>query len=439
MGKKQALQYKMDMADSCMEEIYGPGLDRVMECIEELAGMYRSRKSMMEAGQMETEDFPEERSLSDAEDAAGEKTGGMKETAAAVGVGRIIDRTVGEKWDGWRYRYLESRYVLAEQYQCIAGMLRQIRGSICNTRDITKELEAVISRLLKSNRLVLERCVVTQRQSQRKEALLYLHTLDDICVPAREIAGLMGEATGMEWMVAAESRTIVTRHSSLIRLEESSVFFVSHGMARAVKEGEEISGDSFSFQPLPQGQWMLALCDGLGSGMQANQESRQAVELLERLLEAGFQPDTSLRMLHNTLLMEEKELRPVTMDLSIIDLHTGMADFYKTGAVASFIRHEEGAQLLQSEALPMGYLPGLEPAHYVCRLKDGDYIVMMTDGMLEALGGVDKEEKWLEFLGRLRAANPKDLANKLLIYAMAAVDGEPRDDMTVLVTGIWKK
>lgn len=424
----------------CLEEIYGPELDRVMECIEELAGMYRSLGSVAQSqATAGTGSLAEDRVVAGAESTAGGNAGGIRETEAAVGVGVQAGTAAAENWDGWRYRYLESRYVLAEQYQCIARMMGQIRGSICKTRDITRELEAVISRLLKSNRLVLERCVVTKRQSQRKEALLYLHTLDDICVPAREIAGLMGEATGMEWMVAAESRTIVTRHSSLIRLEESSVFFVSHGMARAVKEGERISGDSFSFQPLPQGQWMLALCDGLGSGMQANQESRQAVELLERLLEAGFQPDTALRMLHNTLLMQEKELRPVTMDLSIIDLHTGMADFYKTGAVASFVRHEEGAQLLQSEALPMGYLPGLEPAHYVYRLKDGDYIVMMTDGMLEALGGVNKEEKWLDFLSRLRAANPKDLANKLLIYAMAAVDGEARDDMTVLVTGIWKK
>lgn len=400
MGKKQALRLKMDAEDTCLEEIYGPGLDRVLECIEELTDMYR-RQGELDTG-----------------------------TAAAA---------VTEGIDTWRYRYLESRYVIAEQYQCMAKMMEQIRGSICKTRDITRELEAAISRILKSNRLVLERCIIVERQSQRKEALLYLHALDDICVPAREIAELMQEATGMRWMVASDSRTIVTRHSSLIRLEESCIFFVNHGMARAVKEGERVSGDNFSFQALPQGRWMLALCDGLGSGMQANQESRQAVELLERLLEAGFLPDTALRMLHNTLLMQETDLRPVTMDLSVIDLHTGMADFYKTGAVASFVRHAEGTQLLQSEALPMGYLPGLQPAHYVCRLRDGDYIIMMTDGMLEALGGVDKEEKWLNFLDRLRAANPKDLANKLLIYAMAAVDGEPKDDMTVLVTGIWKK
>lgn len=396
VGKRQALRLRMDTEDTSLEEIYGPGLDRILECMEELTGIYQR--------------------------------GG--EAAAAGEAGEM---------DTWRYRYLESRYILAEQYQCIVKMMQQVRGGIRKTRDVTQELESAVSKLLRQNRLVLERCVIVERQSHKKEALLHMHTLDDICIPAKEIAELMQEATGMKWMVSADSRTIVTRHSSLIRLEESCVYFVNHGMARAVKSGERVSGDSFSFQALPQGRWMLALCDGLGSGMQASQESIQAVELLERLLEAGFLPETAMRMLHNTLLMQEKEPRPITMDLSVIDLHTGMADFYKTGAAASFVKHADGTQLLQSEALPMGYLPGLQPEHSVCRLRDGDYIVMMTDGMLEALGGVDKEEKWLAFLNRLRAANPKDLANKLLIYAMAAVDGEAKDDMTVLVTGIWKK
>ena len=35
--------------------------------------------------------------------------------------------------------------------------------------------------------------------------------------------------------------------------------------------------------------------------------------------------------------------------------------------------------------------------------------------------------------------NPKDLANKILLTAMAGQDGDIKDDMTILVAGIWKK
>ncbi len=39
---------------------------------------------------------------------------------------------------------------------------------------------------------------------------------------------------------------------------------------------------------------MFSLCDGMGSGAVAGQESRRIVELLEALLEAGFAPDPLL-------------------------------------------------------------------------------------------------------------------------------------------------
>ena len=396
MKKKQRIkeQEQRETEYQCLEEVYGKQIDQVVRCMEEMMGMYR-------------------------------QSGEAAVTAEAA--------------DEWRYRYLESRGILAEQYQCIAGILQQIRTRICQSRDVTRQAEADLGKVLRCNRLILEKCMLLDGKNRRKEAILYLHSQDDICIPAASIAGLMREVTDTGWMVSADSRSIVTQETSLVHLEEQPRFFLEHGLARAVKEGERISGDSFSFQGLPDGKWMLALCDGLGAGERANRESRQAVELLEHLLEAGFLPDTALRMLHNTLLMQEQELRPVTMDLAVVDLHTGIGDFYKSGAVTSFVKHETGTELPQPEALPTGYLPVLQPAHHVCRLQDGDYIIMMTDGMLEAVGQADKEEHWKELIGKMHAANPKDMANKLLIYAMAAVDGEPTDDMTVLVSGVWKK
>lgn len=378
----------------CMEELYGRRLGQVIECMEELNLLYRSGD----------------------------------ESAAAA-----------EQIEEWRYRYMEMRGVLAEQYRCIAGMLEQVQKQLCGSSLLEGQAEEQLQKMLRANRLVLEASMMLEKGDRHREAVLYIHSMDDVCIPAEAIMELLEKLTGTGWMLAADSRTIVTKHSSLIHLEEQSKFFLKHGLARAIKTGGSISGDSFSFEGLPDGKWMLALCDGMGAGMRANRESRLAVELLEHMMEAGFLPETALQMLHNTLLLQEQELRPVTMDLAVVDLYTGMADFYKSGAVTSFVRHENGTELLRPEALPMGYLPGLQPAHHVCRLQDGDYIIMMTDGMLEALEDADKEAKWIELIERLHVVNPKDLANKLLIYAMAAVDGEPPDDMTVLVSGVWRK
>ena len=71
------------------------------------------------------------------------------------------------------------------------------------------------------------------------------------------------------------------------------------------------------------------------------------------------------------------------------------------------------------------------------KLYDGDYLVMMTDGVLEALPGMEKEEQMKAFCLEHRAARPKELAADVLAYAQSF--GAAKDDMTVLVAGIWKK
>ena len=41
-------------------------------------------------------------------------------------------------------------------------------------------------------------------------------------------------------------------------------------------------------------------------------------------------------------------------------------------------------------------------------------------------------------IGEIVSDSPVDLANHLLRYAIAQCRGKIRDDMTIMVTGIWK-
>ena len=71
------------------------------------------------------------------------------------------------------------------------------------------------------------------------------------------------------------------------------------------------------------------------------------------------------------------------------------------------------------------------------RLKDGDLLIMVSDGVLEEMPGCDKEEAMCRFCESLDENNPKEIARKILAFAGAAKGG--RDDRTVLVAGFWKK
>ena len=70
------------------------------------------------------------------------------------------------------------------------------------------------------------------------------------------------------------------------------------------------------------------------------------------------------------------------------------------------------------------------------KLWDGDKIIMVSDGVLEAMPGVEKERAFREFLDGLPDAGAQETAELILTFALS-FEGEPRDDMTVLVIGIW--
>ena len=72
------------------------------------------------------------------------------------------------------------------------------------------------------------------------------------------------------------------------------------------------------------------------------------------------------------------------------------------------------------------------------KLYDGDYLVMMTDGVLDALPG-DRTEQMKQLLLEVKNSEPREFARELLERVLRLGGCRARDDMTVLVARIWKK
>lgn len=62
---------------------------------------------------------------------------------------------------------------------------------------------------------------------------------------------------------------------------------------------------------------------------------------------------------------------------------------------------------------------------------------MMTDGVLDACPGEEKEQDMKAYLESLTVQSPQELADRILHFA--AREGGMWDDMTVLAAGIWKQ
>lgn len=72
------------------------------------------------------------------------------------------------------------------------------------------------------------------------------------------------------------------------------------------------------------------------------------------------------------------------------------------------------------------------------KLKDGDFLVMITDGVLEYLHTDRPEETMEEIISGIKTNHPGLLAKKILERVMIYTGGAVPDDMTVLAAAIWE-
>ena len=110
----------------------------------------------------------------------------------------------------------------------------------------------------------------------------------------------------------------------------------------------------------------------------------------------------------------------------------------KLGAVSTFLFGSEGVELLQACDAPAGMFLQVEPMLLSRKFWEEDRIVMVRDGVLDALPGEDKEQIMVEYLEGIVKRNPQNMAEEILEFA-EGISEEVRDDLTVLVAGIWKK
>ena len=89
----------------------------------------------------------------------------------------------------------------------------------------------------------------------------------------------------------------------------------------------------------------MTLSDGMGTGEAAFKESEYVINFLEQFIEAGFSKKSAIKLINSVMLIRSEEQIYSTIDMSVINLHTGVCDFIKLGASTTFIKKEKKLKL----------------------------------------------------------------------------------------------
>ena len=209
-------------------------------------------------------------------------------------------------------------------------------------------------------------------------------------------------------------------------------FSTEYGMASDAKSGSQSSGDSFAARDM-DGRLLLALSDGMGSGRDACEESRSALALLSDLLFVGFTVDDAADCVNSLLAKQGSGDMYATLDVMLIDLENGTAFLKKYGAPPCFVLRGDRLFSICGEALPIGILESARGDGKRLKLESGDTLIMMSDGVSEALGSglADAIAKNV-----LSYGDPEMAAGSLL---SAAKKNGADDDMTVVVCRVEER
>ncbi len=320
------------------------------------------------------------------------------------------------------------RSVVTDQFEGIAMFLEDIKEQIGDMVDGDRRQREQVTELFhrlhlapewvvcinEGGRLVIQASLPTYKAKQVNRQQL-----------TEELKTLLSRNFTLPAFKNLDTRAVVT-------LTEKPLFEVKTGGSQVVAGDNKYCGDSWK-KFTANNKMNLVISDGMGTGNAAAVDSAMATSLITRLIQAGLRYESALKLINSALLVKSGEESLATLDITSLNLHTGLADFYKAGAAPTIVRKGGKVGIVESTSLPAGILGGVAFEHASIMLGENDMILMMSDGAVTT--GVD----WImNELEKYKGNDPEELCNKIAGAAKLRREDGREDDITVVCQMIRK-
>ena len=339
----------------------------------------------------------------------------------------------------WNKKITESKRVMSNQLENVSEAISEIAKDMNNNEEnFDKEITKI--KLLSEKKDIK----ILELKIKKIEGKYIVNLCTDMCKDdchTDNIEEILSEVLKSK-MVLQNKECAIDRNSNLCKQTYTTKdnYILRIGIAKRTKDKSITTGDSYIKTKLNDGKMLIALSDGMGSGSKAREASQVATKMLKRLLKNGFEKDTSIRLINNTMCLNSKDDMYATLDISVIDLFNGNMEIVKNGACPTYIKRGKDIELVKSFSLPAGILENIDLVTYEKNLENEDIIVMCTDGIVDSSTEYNDKEIWVkDVLSRIETTDVKRIADILLQEAVDNYVGKPKDDMTVITMKIIKE
>ncbi|GMA50514.1 stage II sporulation protein E [Alicyclobacillus contaminans] len=335
----------------------------------------------------------------------------------------------------WIEKLREQRSLVSAQLSGVANVIRDVVSELNRSNESSLSGEEQILAALERLGLYIDHVHIVSLEPGKIEIEVSQPSVgayeNSVRMIAPLLSGAVGENITLSHVVGDESGPCTSVFTS------ARLFQVDTAVATVARDGRTVSGDTYTAVDLDNGRFALAVSDGMGNGERARRESKAAIELLKKLLKAGFDEQLAIKTVNSTLLLRSRDEMFTTMDMALIDLYSARAEFLKIGSAPSFVKRGSEVFSITGTNVPIGILQDIEVQTVDEQLYDGDLLILVSDGIYDAPQHVYDKEDWLKRqIERLETADPQEIADTLVEAAVRMNHGQIFDDMTVLVAAI---
>lgn len=319
----------------------------------------------------------------------------------------------------------EKRKLMSEQMDCMSEMLKDFSKMFSKSPLVDNELSAEIKNIFSSFsvRCTKALCVVDTEGNMTIEA--NCKKID------REIdrRRLKEEIERASLRKFSDPEIDFTETGTCITFRQKPWLRMKVGKIQLSSEDSPICGDCLREFTDEFGNRTLILSDGMGTGGRAAVDAAIAAEYFGGLVEKNVSYDNALKIINSVLELKSTNESLATIDAVHFNLFSGKVEFYKAGAAVSFVRKNGECSVIESASLPAGILDSVSFAKEKVMLSKGDIVVMVSDGVTTGKTDWIKEE-----IEKFSSSNPDILAQKIAGKVCDKMQGEKRDDITVVVS-----
>jgi len=228
----------------------------------------------------------------------------------------------------------------------------------------------------------------------------------------------------------------VARELQAELLPHGAIALPGYQIAHSYRTANEVGGDYYEVEALPDGRVALVVGDATGHGMASGLVMAIANATLQTALDIDAEPRQVAAMLNRTLCRTGTRRTFMTLFYALLAPASGeLVSVCAAHPFPLLRRAGGGLEELGQGSLPLGVRDDLAPEPQASTLGPGDLLVLYTDGLAEAVNAQAEAFGYERIAALVRpGGTPQAVHDRILAAFDAHVGDEPlRDDLTLLV------